>query len=316
MLLNSIKLMLVILAIVTASTASTMSIREQLQTAALQCAEQEKQLLIEIQRLQQNAVQIDELLESLDEGNIIDPSLIPKPIIITVTTSITDNIIKDKLKMAVYEGNIQMVDSLLNHPQINASSINNSSLLTMETKSQRNHLNIINRLLQDARFSPNSCQQALEHAVSKSNLLVVRRLLRDPRVDPSLNANYCFMIAINKCDYEMVSQLLNDPRIDPSDDDNKAIRTICEMDYCFDDKYEPLQLQIIQLLLQDPRVDPSVMDNYALKKIVSIYIQRLNEFGTRYGGFIYNKINVVGTEIILALLEDPRVDPSFDNHFL
>jgi hypothetical protein len=67
------------------AVASSMSIREQLQAAALQSAEQETQIYIKqaelqyaLQKVQQNAVIIDNLLTALDEGNAVDPLQIPQ----------------------------------------------------------------------------------------------------------------------------------------------------------------------------------------------------------------------------------------------
>lgn len=46
-------------------------------------------------------------------------------------------------------------------------------------------------------------------------------MLRDKNVDPSVNSNFCVLIAADKNYYEIVSLLLEDPRVNPSTNDNQ-----------------------------------------------------------------------------------------------
>jgi hypothetical protein len=157
-----------------------MATREKIQSAIIQIAEQEKQLLIEIQKLQQNAVLLDGLLESLDEGNKVSCSLLPKPVVIEVKKQYTDTLenVKKRFTQAIASGNIKEVSELLQDGRIDPSECNNAAI---RMASFHNHLAIVNLLLQDSLVDPSDRNNsAIGSASRNGHLAVVDRLLQEP----------------------------------------------------------------------------------------------------------------------------------------
>jgi hypothetical protein len=206
---------------------STMSLREQLHTAILQCSKHEQLLLIEIQKLQEKAVILDGLLESLDEGNLIDTSTIPKiPFGFTQITKYTHIESKQLYEMfieAIQRGDEKEVDELLQEGNRLNPSVDNN--LAIRCASENGNLAVVNRLLQDERVDPSANNNwAIRWASQNGHLAVVDRLLQDTRVDPSACNNCAIRWASEYGNLAVVDRLLQDPRVDPSADNNWAIR--------------------------------------------------------------------------------------------
>jgi hypothetical protein len=287
-------------------TVETGKTQGQLRTAIIQCGEQEQQVELfqltltdypadwqqratlwcqhAIPQLQENAVILDGLLEQADEGKAVNISEIPlTPITYTRLLVLEKN--KEKLtdikidmvelfRTAVFTGNVELVDLLLQDPRVDPSADNNWAI---RFASNNGHLSIVDRLLQDPRVDPSANDNAaIQFASYNGHLIVVDRLLQDPRVDPSANDNGAILFASDKGHLVIVDRLLQDPRVDPSADYNCAIKLASKKGH----------LAVVNRLLQDSRVDPSA-DIYAVKWAL--------EFGH--------------LAVVNRLLQDPRVKP-------
>jgi ankyrin repeat protein len=181
------------------------------------------------------------------------------------------------LTVAVINGNLDIVDMLLNDSKIDPGK-NESIILA----SQHNYLNILNRLLQDHRVDPSIRDNySIEIAAQNGHLSIVERLLHDPRVDvsndqaigraaeyghldiviclskhsnPGGNLNYAIRHASLNGHIDIVNLLLKDRRVDPSDEDNRAVQWASRKGH----------LQVVKSLLRDGRVDPTADNNYAI----------------------------------------------------
>jgi hypothetical protein len=250
-----------------------MATREQLQTAVIQCGEQEKQMEIfqlstlllfpedlkprgsqmcyqAIQQLQQNAIVLDGLLEQVDDGNAVEVSLIPPtPILYNSLLSLDVNKLKTPIPLfteAVITGDLVLVDLFLHDPRVDPSASNN---LAIRLASEYGNLGVIERLLHDlpswhpyrGSVDPSALNnEAIRRASMNGHLDVVNRLLQDlPSWHP----------------YRGDSRPAVRRDVDPSAVINEAIRLASKNGH----------LCVVERLLQDPRVDPSADDNYAIR---------------------------------------------------
>ena len=268
--------------------------REQLQTAAVRCNEQEQHVEIlqlsliptlsdewkeratvwasvAIQQLQQDAVYLDGLLEQHDEGVPVVVNSLPQ-------TPIEYN------RLFALERYQEQIDK----PEF-----------AIYYKFSDNDVSLLDLLLQDPRVDPSmGDNQAIREASGKGHLAVVDRLLQDPRVNPSADNNEAIRVASSYGHLAVVDRLLQDPvpsdpfrgdsrpsirrDVDPSAYGNCAIREASENGH----------LAVVDRLLQDPRVDPSLWDNQA--------IRLASEFGH--------------IDVVERLLQDARVDPSVSHN--
>ena len=257
-----------------------MDTREQLQSAICLCNSQEEHVetlqltlssypedwqpratlwcLIALQKLQQNAVTLDGLLEQVDEGKAVDQGIPPTPEEYNRLLALEKH--KEKLGdpvkwfgEAVKTGDAELVDLMLQHPIVNPSADNNYAI---RYASQQGHVAVVDRLLQDPRVDPSALNNnAIRYASYYGHLAVVDRLLQepwDPRVDPSALDNYAIQVASQYGHLAVVERLLQDPRVDPSAEDNYAIRRASIYGH----------LAVVGRLLQDPRVDGSVIQKW------------------------------------------------------
>jgi ankyrin repeat protein len=128
--------------------------------------------------------------------------------------------------------------------------------IAIRNASQRGHVAVVDRLLQDERVDPSANDnEPIRVASEKGFVAVVDRLLADERVDPSANENEAIRWASHCGHLAVVERLLADSRVNPSACDNYAIRWASYYG----------NLAEVERLLADPRVDPSANDNYAIK---------------------------------------------------
>jgi hypothetical protein len=252
-----------------------MATREHLQSAVILCNEQEKHVEIlqltltgltedwgkratlwcqqVIPQLQENAVLLDELLEQVDEGKVVEHNQIPStPVIYTrlLTLEKHKETLKDPCKWfdkAVKTGNSDLMDLMLQNPRVDPSAEKNTAI---RCASACGHLAIVDRLLQDSRIDPSTSNNLpIHHASTYGHLAVVDRLLQDPRVDPSADNNLAIRLASENGHLAVVDRLLQDPRVDPTASDNWAIHLASVRGH----------QTVVNRLLQDPRVNGSII---------------------------------------------------------
>ena len=97
------------------------------------------------------------------------------------------------------------------------------SKVDLKQAAKEGDLNLVNILI-NANFDPSADDNyAIRKASEKGHLNVVNRLLEDDRVDPSARDNYAIRTASGNGHLNVVNRLLKDDRVDPSDFDNEAI---------------------------------------------------------------------------------------------
>jgi hypothetical protein len=259
-------------------TMETMITREQLQSAIYLCNSQEEHVetlqltlssypedwqpratlwcLIALQKLQQNAVTLDGLLEQVDEGKTVEQGIPPTPVEYIRLLALEKhkeklgNTIKRFIK-AVDTGDAELVDLLLQDPRVDPSVRANGAIRYASTVG---YLSVVERLLQDPRVDPSaSGNWPILQASQNGHLAVVDRLLQKSCVDPSVCNNYAIRHASGYGHLAVVDRLLQDSRVDPSADNNYAIRLASTCGH----------LAVVDRLLQDPRVDGSVIQTTA-----------------------------------------------------
>jgi hypothetical protein len=283
------------------ATMETMATREQLQEAVILCGAQERQVeaqqatlsdyteswqsrakqwsLLAIHKLQQNAVVLDELLESVDEGKPVELSNIP-PTPLEYNRLLAMDKYKEQLDhpnpmnqflASIKSNTTELLDLLLFDERVDPTV---DDMCAIRFASQYGHLAVVDRLLQDKRADPSVANNsAIRLASHFGHLAVVDRLLQDPRVDPSAANNWAIQRASGYGHLAVVDRLLQDARVDPSAANNSAIRNASWNGH----------LAVVDRLLQDPRVDGRVLKPTQ---------------GSRNGHLA----------IVDRLLQDPRVD--------
>lgn len=186
--------------------------------------------------------------------------------------------LKNRLLESVSKENAsKIVKVLLADSRINPSYASNSAFYTTCVNG---YVESVEAFLECERFVLSKDYSfILSASAEKGHSEVVKLLLKDGRLNPGWKSNMAIWKAANNGDTAIVELLLADPRVDPSDHDNMAIiaALICG------------HIDIVKLLLTDKRV---VVSEYNFEDVV-------------------RKSNV---EIVRILLEDGRVNPSFDNN--
>ena len=263
-------------------------------------------LQIAIQKFQQNAILIDELLIAFDENRLSELSVIPpvpKEYRMILThfkfKSDTDSIEKACLD-AITVGDSETVDILISVASIlepdNKIDVNK----LFEHTVNKGDATILTILSQDPRIDPSIKRyfhtdkkdvplpnDFKKHAIvfaSKMGFVdVVDTLIRHYHVDPSARYNEAIIWASVNGHLAVVDRLLQDPRVDPSSGDNEAIQVASNNGH----------LAVVDRLLQDHRADPSDYRNCAIR-------------WTSQNGYL---------AVVDRLLQDPRVDPSDNNNW-
>lgn len=217
------------------------------------------------------------------------------------------------IKRASELGYYGLVKRLLADARVNPNEYSHESPLAEAIK--HGHKDIVDLLLSDQRVDPsNYHNHALRLASEKGDLELVNRLLQNSKVSP--NEDYGFSTpalteAIENGHVEIANRILDDPRTDPSADNNSALLKASEKGYCklvdrlltdsrlkFDKSLSPRLLlsknpEVVQRLLQEDRIDPSINNNSAIK--------RASEYGY--------------PATVAMLLQDSRVDPSVSDNY-
>ena len=247
---------------------------------------------IALQKIQQNAVHADGLLESLlaEENEL--PTTAPDPLEIPSTPVEYEKLIlleryKDALDSGTVYGLIEIMfyadDSklidlfLFDIEEINWTNFFHNAIF-------RGRVEIVRRLIQDKLVDPSvDNNYAILSASEFGRIDIVELLLQDCRVDPSVNNNDPIRSASKYGYLAVVDRLLKDPpswhpyrgSVDPSDGDNEAIINASGGG----------RLDVVERLLQDPRVDPSYDNNKAIR-----YARRCEHM-----------------DVVARLKQDPRV---------
>lgn len=124
--------------------------------------------------------------------------------------------------LAVENGNVAVVDRLLEDPRVDPSAEGNNTICLA---ADYGNLAMVDRLLADPRVDPSAeCNEAICVAAEEGHMAIVDRLLADPRFDPSRKYNRAIVRASYYGHTAVVKRLLEDPHIDPEISDNQAIR--------------------------------------------------------------------------------------------
>jgi ankyrin repeat protein len=316
-------------------------IKEQLSTLFLfQKVTLRSWLQIAIQKFQQNAILIDELLIAFDENRLSELSVIPpvpKEYRMILThfkfKSDTDSIEKACLD-AITVGDSETVDILISVASIlepdNKIDVNK----LFEHTVNKGDATILTILSQDPRIDPSIKRyfhtdkkdvplpnDFKKHAIVFSSKMgfvdVVDTLIRHYHVYPSQKddeGHDLIQIASRYGHLAVVDRLLQEARVDPSAGHNYAILLASDNGH----------LAVVDRLLQDPRVNPSDANNWAIRcasenghlAVVDRLLQDMrvdpsakdNEsirLASRYGHLA----------VVDRLLQDPRVNPSVDNNY-
>jgi len=316
----------------------TMATREQLQAAAIQCVNYEQQLLnhqsvvqLAIQRLQENAIAIDDLLSKMDDGDSVEWSSLH-----TITDEIKTLIafthqyrpslrsVLQKLQEAIKRADIQSFDKLLQDERI--TSYNLTPLFSYACN--KANVAMVQRLAQDSRFvvSANN-RETLIVAAKQGHLDIVNCILQFTTIDPSLpsflhNTNPLIMASAHG-HLAVVDRLLQDERVDPSALNNKAIKDATRCNH----------LPVIKRLMQDARcTSHPVINNIFIAasrnghlSIIEWLIQEsprwyhnrdsVDERTNLYCAIRYAS-EIGNLAIIDLLLQTTSVDPSGENNYV
>lgn len=119
---------------------------------------------------------------------------------------------KFPIGLAVAEGHLLVVETLLQDMRVDPSDDDNDAV---KTAAEYGELAILDRLLQDKRVDPSATDNyAIRMASENGYLAVVERLLQDKRVDPSACDNYAVRSAASNDHVAIVDRLLDDERVD------------------------------------------------------------------------------------------------------
>jgi len=196
-------------------------------------------------------------------------------------TGLEDNI-QWNIRMAVTDGNLEVVNALLQNWRVDPSARSN---ICIGLAAEYGYLSVVNRLLEDHRVNPaDDDNYAIHMSAEDGRLDIVNRLLEDPRVNPASRNNYAIRKAASKGHENVVERLLKDQRVDPATGDNYPIRAAAYSGHA----------NVVERLLKDPRVDPTAKNSYAI--------------------YIAAKIGHV--DVVRVLLKDERADPNELKNFL
>ena len=182
-------------------------------------------------------------------------------------------------------GHLDIVDRLLQDARVDPSAQIGDA---MRRASMNGHLAVINRLLEDPRVNP--WGDPIMNACEYGHIQIVERLLKDPRAELILKHESAIIVALDHSRLEIAKLLLKDPRAlgdaDTGSEENVANTALyfaCSRGYT----------EIVQILLKDSRSNPSANDNRALRGA------ELHEHP--------EVVTLLQQHITMRLLRDPRV---------
>jgi hypothetical protein len=196
---------------------------------------------------QTRAVEVDKRIETMDTSDLsvfTSPSLnrlkaFEANIALWCFGSMDDK--WAQFRDAVLEGDTDIIELGL-RAGVDPSAKDNYAILSA---SERGHISVVDRLLQDERVDPTARYNfAILSASECGHISVVDRLLQDERVNPTVKDNISIRWASANGHLQVVERLLQDARVDPSAYYNHAIRLAAWNGH----------LQVVKRLLQEPRV--------------------------------------------------------------
>lgn len=111
-----------------------------------------------------------------------------------------------RLYEACSNGNIELLNKLLQNPRCDPSCDDNSAIIWA---SSSGHLEVVKRLLLDPRVDPSADHDcALREATKEGHLEVVKSLLEDHRVNPN-NYLHCIFSAVEIAYYKQDLELID-----------------------------------------------------------------------------------------------------------
>ncbi|KAJ3007511.1 UNVERIFIED_CONTAM: hypothetical protein HDU68_003473 [Siphonaria sp. JEL0065] len=203
-------------------------------------------------------------------------------------------------------------------PSVNTISIGNEAFF-MDSNRWRLSEREAMRLLTTFRSDPYidlsvNDNRYIRWMVRGGHLLVVNMLLKMPSIDPSAKDNECILYATRLGYTSLARLLLTHPRVDPAAGDNLPIKVAVS----------GWHTETVRLLLQSPRVNPSVEKNFALKvaanagyhEIVKLLLKASRLYISVEDGaaILGNACQQGFINIVQTLLEDGRVDPSYEQN--
>jgi len=205
---------------------------------------------------------------------------------------------------AVYNGDVETVEILLQEQSVNPATQHNEAL---RFAAENGHTEVVKVLLQDSRVDPTANNNAAIRKAAENGLTeIVRVLLQDSRVDPSADDNAAIVLASRNGHTEIVRLLLQNDRVDPTVNDNYAIRYAASIGYA----------EIVKLLLQSDRVDPAADNNYAIKiaarnghtEVVKLLLQD-DRISSDARDFTIRNVALGGkNNIVKLMIQDNRTD--------
>jgi len=291
--------------------------------------------LLATQRLQQNAVYLDGLLESevvVEEG---DDSVKIPPTPVEYTRLITLEKLIDRYGLernpldiiykrnelfatAIETGDIDTVDLLLSNKEdviTDASDcFGRFSPLLLATKN--GHLTIVDRLLLENEVFNFNIADPLFLSAENNHVELVDRLLQIPGIGDRYYE--ALQVAIKEEHVHVIERLLQDDRVDPL----KCYWTV--IDLLRLRKTDELQRtrapEILDILLKDGRLNPAFNHNMMIQQAVSSgnvkTVDRLLQDPRVNPSSLMLLATAIGlnfTSMLERLLQDPRVDPIAEN---
>jgi hypothetical protein len=124
--------------------------------------------------------------------------------------------------------------------------------------SEAGHLQVVERLLQDARFDPSMYEcRALWRASSNGHVAIVRMMLQDDRINSGTGDSLylAFEHSCNVGDTETVEALLREhPDLDITAESQSVFNMVAQTAHT----------EVLALLLNDPRINPALFESIAL----------------------------------------------------
>lgn len=185
--------------------------------------------------------------------------------------------------------------------------------------SQNGHLDVVKLLLNDSRVNPQALDNSAIKLASEYGHLEVVKILLDREINPGAGNNYPIRLASQNGHYEIVKLLLLDVQVDPSAGDNYAIKSAFANNH----------INVVKLLIQ--KIDINKITDVKILAIAkevknpkSQTIQTLEALfeDEKCNSNFFNKmfdaaISTIDMEVINYLLENNKIDPSYnDNRFI
>lgn len=164
------------------------------------------------------------------------------------------------LKTSIYSKSINLVQLLLQRPEIDPAFNNNEALLLalMQSREGVNMYEINNLLIESERIGKEDLYKHDTYISRLHDNRIIKLLLQDPRVNPTIPNNKAFTFACTTGNIEIVRILLKDPRVNPSDNNNFALTMVSTKMYKDGFFKQSVLSLIFDLIRKDPRYVPTI----------------------------------------------------------